>query len=62
MKIRRLKKDYAVTCLDVSMLKYALKYKDKGEIYKEFVDACNRSNLSVRNKYPRKHKGRIKFR
>lgn len=62
MKTRRLKKDYAVTCLDVSMLKYALKYRDKGEVYKELVNSCNRSNLSVRNKYLRKHKGRIKFR
>lgn len=62
MKIRRLKKDYAVTCLDVSILKFALKYRDKGELYRDLVKSCNRSNLSIRNKYLRKHKGRIKFR
>lgn len=62
MKIRRLKKDYAVTVLDVSILKWALKNREKGELYRDLVKSYNKSNLSIRNKYHRKHKERIKFR
>ena len=62
MKIRKLKKDYAVTCNDISILKYALKHRKESSLNEKLLRACNKSNLSIGNKYHRKHKGRIKFR
>lgn len=64
MKIRRLKKDYPVTSLEISILKCYLQSRAKCIFDDKFINNCIRvHNKAMKiKKYPKVHKGRVLFR